>query len=165
MSAEQLGRFCKSRSFSPWKKRCWATISRTSATKTLPWDIINPASIALVLREFMAVVLMTSSSAQRTLTFWKAQRGWDVAREEFGRGRLPEHASPPWAEPSMADGLLEVVAVRGVLQLGLAQMSLTGATRLAQCSCLSISSTVPLPVQVTNKPNRGFHSDSWLPSA
>jgi len=83
MSAEQLGRFCKSRSFSPWKKRCWATISRTSATKTLPWDIINPASIALVLREFMAVVLMTSSSAQRTLTFWKAQRGWDVASVLF----------------------------------------------------------------------------------
>ena len=52
----------------------------------------------------------------------------------------------------MADGLLEVVAVRGVLQLGLAQISLTGATRLAQCSCLSISSTVPLPVQVDGEP-------------
>jgi len=52
----------------------------------------------------------------------------------------------------MDDGVLEVVAVQGVLQLGLAHMSLSGARRLCQCSSLSISSMKPLPLQIDGEP-------------
>jgi len=57
-----------------------------------------------------------------------------------------------WIPPSMADGLLEVVAIQNVLQLGLAQMSLTGATRIAQCSSLTITSISAMPMQVDGEP-------------
>jgi len=61
-------------------------------------------------------------------------------------------SSEPFAVPSMDDGLLEVVAVRGVLQLGLAQMSLSHATRLCQCSSLTITAHSRLPIQVDGEP-------------
>ena len=69
-------------------------------------------------------------------------------------GRRTRPATPPnrggdaFVPPSMDDGLLEVVTVQGVLQLGLAQMSLSGARRLCQCSRLTVRSTDTLPVQV-----------------
>ena len=69
-------------------------------------------------------------------------------------GRRTRPATPPYrggdafVPPSMDDGLLEVVTVQGVLQLGLAQMSLSGARRLCQCSRLTVRSTETLPVQV-----------------
>ena len=52
---------------------------------------------------------------------------------------------------SMDDQMLEVVAIEGVLQLGLAQMSLANAHRLCQCNSLTISSpsSKPLPLQVS----------------
>eukprot|EP00965_Chrysotila_dentata_P191988 6174894-Pleurochrysis_carterae.AAC.1 len=64
--------------------------------------------------------------------------------------RLPRTCH--FVTPSMADGLLEVVAIQGVLQLGLAQMSLSGARRICQCASLSISSRVQLPVQIDGEP-------------
>ena len=60
--------------------------------------------------------------------------------------------SSSFVTPSMDDGLLEVVAVHGVLQLGLAQMSLAGATRICQCRTLTITSHVRLPLQVDGEP-------------
>ena len=48
----------------------------------------------------------------------------------------------------MDDGRLEVVAVEGVHQLALAQMSLTRARRLCQCSTLTITSNQRLPIQI-----------------
>lgn len=54
--------------------------------------------------------------------------------------------------PSMDDQLLEVVTVQGVLQLGLAQMSLSGARRLCQCSRLTIRSVETLPMQADGEP-------------
>ena len=54
---------------------------------------------------------------------------------------------------SMDDGLLEVVAVEGVHQLALAQMSLTNARRLCQCSSITITTnTARLPLQVDGEP-------------
>ena len=53
---------------------------------------------------------------------------------------------------SMDDQLLEVVTVQGVLQLGLAQMSLSGARRLCQCSRLTIRSVETLPMQADGEP-------------
>jgi hypothetical protein len=73
-------------------------------------------------------------------------------------GRRTRPATPPnrsgdaFVPPSMDDGLLEVVTVQGVLQLGLAQMSLSGARRLCQCSRLTVRSTDTLPVQVPPPP-------------
>merc|ERR1719272_1489618 len=73
-------------------------------------------------------------------------------------GRRTRPATPPnpggdaFVPPSMDDGLLEVVTVQGVLQLGLAQMSLSGARRLCQCSRLTVRSTDTLPVQVDGEP-------------
>jgi diacylglycerol kinase (ATP) len=66
-------------------------------------------------------------------------------------------ATPPvegFVPASMDDRLLEVVAVEGVLQLGLAQMSLTNARRLCQCSSITItsSSSTRLPLQVDGEP-------------
>lgn len=59
---------------------------------------------------------------------------------------------PQYSSPSMDDGLLEVVAVEGVLQLGLAQMSLTNARRVCQCSTLTLSSMRTLQMQVDGEP-------------
>jgi hypothetical protein len=73
-------------------------------------------------------------------------------------GRRTRPATPPnrsgdaFVPPSMDDGLLEVVTVQGVLQLGLAQMSLSGARRLCQCSRLTVRSTDTRPVQVPPPP-------------
>ena len=49
---------------------------------------------------------------------------------------------------SHAPSIEQVVAIQNVLQLGLAQMSLTGATRIAQCSSLTITSISAMPMQV-----------------
>ena len=76
--------------------------------------------------------------------------------------RVPSRVSTPLSEaddyvgvtPSMDDYKLEVVAVKGVLQLGLAQMSLTNAKRLCQCSSVTITShgEARLPLQVDGEP-------------
>lgn len=50
--------------------------------------------------------------------------------------------------------------MQNVLQLGLAQMSLTGATRVAQCSSLTISSTSTMPMQASR--NCDIHTESHL---
>ena len=54
----------------------------------------------------------------------------------------------------MDDRLLEVVAISGVVQLGLAQMSLSNAHRLCQCSSITITSKsgARLPLQVDGEP-------------
>lgn len=67
---------------------------------------------------------------------------------ELLHGQL-EHA---YRTPTMDDGLLEVVAIRNVLDLAAAQISLSGAKRLCQCSSLSIASLEPLPLQVDGEP-------------
>ena len=81
-----------------------------------------------------------------------ADLGRRTAHHVYGPTR--QDAGTPPAEgflpASMDDRLLEVVAVEGVLQLGLAQMSLTNAIRLCQCSSITItsSSNKRLPLQV-----------------
>lgn len=86
-------------------------------------------------------------------------------------GRRTRPATPPnrsgdaFVPPSMDDGLLEVVTVQGVLQLGLAQMSLSGARRLCQCSRLTVRSTDTLPVQVPPRPPAGPHQRPLRPSS
>jgi hypothetical protein len=72
-------------------------------------------------------------SLYRTLVYCRGVPHLDRAR-----------ANPPL--PSLHP---QIVAFQNVLQLGLAQMSLTGATRIAQCSSLTISSTLPMPMQVS----------------
>ena len=59
-----------------------------------------------------------------------------------------------FASPSMADELLEVVAVQGVLHMGLALMTLGGARRLCQCRHLTISSQQGLPSRRARSPVR-----------
>lgn len=57
-----------------------------------------------------------------------------------------------WRRPSMHDQLLEVVGIRGLLQLGAAQVGLSSATRLAQARHVLIRNKVALPVQVDGEP-------------
>jgi diacylglycerol kinase (ATP) len=74
-------------------------------------------------------------------------------RSEPSRERVRrESFDGMFASPSMADELLEVVAVQGVLHMGLALMSLGGARRLCQCRHLTISSQQGLPIQVDGEP-------------
>ena len=79
------------------------------------------------------------------------------AGRRAGRDMPPRIGTPPmsgFVTASMDDQLLEVVAVEGVLQLGLAQMALTNAHRLCQCSTVTITSrsTARLPMQVDGEP-------------
>ena len=74
-------------------------------------------------------------------------------RSEPSRERVRrESFDGMFASPSMADELLEVVAVQGVLHMGLALMSLGGARRLCQCRHLTISSQQGLPIQASALP-------------
>ena len=52
----------------------------------------------------------------------------------------------------MADSLLEVVGVNGVLHLGTTQIGIGGARRLAQCSELVLRVDETLPMQVDGEP-------------
>lgn len=65
---------------------------------------------------------------------------------------LGRSSPSPWHLRALAR--LQVVAVEGILQLGLAQLTLTKARRLCQCSHLTItsSSTTRLPLQVDGEP-------------
>lgn len=77
---------------------------------------------------------------------------WDEEHElgDTFWGRAAEELH--WRAPSMSDRLLEVVGVNGVLHLGTTQIGIGGATRLAQCSELSIKTSERLPLQVDGEP-------------
>ncbi|KAL1527213.1 hypothetical protein AB1Y20_015892 [Prymnesium parvum] len=73
------------------------------------------------------------------------------------RSTTPTRTGSPGADafdtPTMDDGKLEIVAVEGVHQLALAQMSLSRARRICQCSTLSITSKQRLPIQIDGEPS------------
>ena len=80
--------------------------------------------------------------------------GSTTPHSHYGPTRTGTPPMEGFVPASMDDRLLEVVAVEGVLQLGLAQMSLTNARRLCQCSSITItsSSNARLPLQVDGEP-------------
>lgn len=53
---------------------------------------------------------------------------------------------------SYSDGILEVVAIGGVLHMGRLAVGLSSAQRLCQCSGLSITTHKSIPMQVDGEP-------------
>ncbi|KAG1677798.1 hypothetical protein FOA52_008562 [Chlamydomonas sp. UWO 241] len=54
--------------------------------------------------------------------------------------------------PALHDGLLEIVAIGGVLHMGRLAVGLSRGQRLCQCSCVSITTLEMLPIQVDGEP-------------
>lgn len=70
------------------------------------------------------------------------------AREGGGGGG----GSSAWADSSISDGLLEVVAVNNVVHLGQIKTGLSNARPLAQGSVLEVVTDCSLPMQIDGEP-------------
>merc|ERR1711879_704160 len=76
----------------------------------------------------------------------------DSDEDSGGRRRPSLIRTLSMSKQEIHDGLLEVVGVRGSIQLGAAQIGLYTASRLAQAAHVKITTKAALPVQVDGEP-------------
>ncbi|CAM9927441.1 unnamed protein product [Discosporangium mesarthrocarpum] len=69
-----------------------------------------------------------------------------------GPWRVPSPGGSGFKDPSFKDGMLEVVAVEGVLQLGSIQLGLSKAKSITQCREVEVRTFADLPMQVDGEP-------------
>lgn len=91
-----------------------------------------------------------SSSASGGESSWRSDVGGSEEGEGAREGGVP--FVRPEAKTSFHDGVMEVVAVEGVLHLGQIQLGLSRALALAQCRELQIRTSGLLPMQVDGEP-------------
>eukprot|EP00752_Nemacystus_decipiens_P015578 g13901.t1 len=76
----------------------------------------------------------------------------DEGRWENPRDSRGSSSTKRESKTSFHDGVLEVVAVEGVLHLGQIQLGLSRALAVAQCREMQVKTTVTLPMQVDGEP-------------
>lgn len=78
--------------------------------------------------------------------------GDDDAAAAYGWGQHQQQQQQVFQSASMQDGMLEVVAVNGVVHLGQLQVGLSKAFKICQCKEVTITTTKDLPMQVDGEP-------------